>query len=209
MKLLQVELRYGMRKILSHLTTEILPGEFIFLIGPSGSGKTSFIRTLVGELAPISGEVINNNGQNLYQLKPRELTQYRRKIGVVFQDFKLLNNKSVKDNVVFAMEVSGYPDSIIQKRLPEVLTEVGLLSKKEALVQTLSGGEAQRIGIARALIHNPDIIIGDEPTGNLDPENAKEIMMIFERLHKEGKTIVISTHDSQLVDSMKKRVIEF
>lgn len=153
--------------------------------------------------------MIDNEGRNLYQLKPRELAQYRRKIGVVFQDFKLLDNKSVKDNVIFAMEVSGYPDSIIQKRLPEVLTEVGLLSKKEALVQTLSGGEAQRIGIARALIHNPDIIIGDEPTGNLDPENAKEIMMIFERLHQEGKTIIISTHDSLLVDGMKKRVIEF
>lgn len=107
------------------------------------------------------------------------------------------------------MEVSGYSDQIIRKRLPEVLTEVGLLSKKEALVRTLSGGEAQRIGIARALIHNPDIIIGDEPTGNLDPENAKEIMTIFNRLNRDGKTIIISTHDSQLVDMMQKRVIEF
>ncbi len=128
---------------------------------------------------------------------------------MVFQDFKLLESKTVKENVVFAMEVSGYPDAMIRKRLPEVLTEVGLLSKKEALVQTLSGGEAQRIGIARALIHDPEIIIGDEPTGNLDPDNAREIMTIFNRLHREGRTIIISTHDSQLVDSMKKRVIEF
>lgn len=107
------------------------------------------------------------------------------------------------------MEVSGYPDSIIQKRLPEVLTEVGMLSKREAALKSLSGGEAQRIGIARALIHNPDIIIGDEPTGNLDPENALEIITIFERLHKVWKTIIISTHDSALVDRSKKRVIEF
>lgn len=164
---------------------------------------------MVGELAPTSGTVLDNAGRDLYRLKPRELSQYRRKIGVVFQDFKLLETKTVKENVVFAMEVSGYPDSVIQKRLPEVLTEVGLLSKKESLVQTLSGGEAQRIGIARALIHNPDIIIGDEPTGNLDPDNAREIMTIFERLHREGRTIIISTHDSQLVDSMNKRVIEF
>ncbi len=209
MKLQQVELRYGTRRILSGLNTEILAGEFIFLIGASGSGKTSFIRTLVGELPPTSGEVLDHEGRNLYQLKPKELSQYRRKIGVVFQDFKLLDTKTVKENVVFAMEVSGYPDHVIQKRLPEVLTEVGLLSKKESLVQTLSGGEAQRIGIARALIHNPEIIIGDEPTGNLDPDNARDIMTIFERLHREGRTIIISTHDSQLVDSMKKRVIEF
>lgn len=209
MKLQQVELKYGTRRVLTQLDTEILPGEFIFLIGASGSGKTSFIRTLVGELAPTSGTVTDNAGNNLYAMTSRELSQYRRKIGVVFQDFKLLDTKTVKENVVFAMEVSGYPDSVIQKRLPEVLTEVGLLSKKEALVQTLSGGEAQRIGIARALIHNPEVIIGDEPTGNLDPENAREIMTIFERLHREGRTIIISTHDSQLVDSMKKRVLEF
>jgi cell division transport system ATP-binding protein len=209
MKLQQVELRYGSRKILSELNTEIKPWEFIFLIGSSGSGKTSFIRTLVGELEPTSGIILDDEGRNLYQLKSRELSQYRRKIWVVFQDFKLLETKTVKENVVFAMEVSGYPDSVIQKRLPEVLTEVGLLSKKEALVQTLSGGEAQRIWIARALIHNPDIIIGDEPTGNLDPDNAWEIMAIFERLHQEWKTIIVSTHDSLLVNSMKKRVIEF
>jgi cell division transport system ATP-binding protein len=111
--------------------------------------------------------------------------------------------------VAFAMEVSGYSDSVIERRIPEVLTEVSMLSKKESRITMLSGGEAQRIGIARALIHNPDIIIGDEPTGNLDPDNAAEIMTIFDRLNREGKTIIISTHDSTLVDKMKKRVIEF
>ena len=137
------------------------------------------------------------------------LAGYRRKIGVVFQDFKLLETKTVGENVAFAMEVSGYGDSLIAKRLPEVLTEVGMLAKKNALVTTLSGGEAQRVGIARALIHNPEIIIGDEPTGNLDPANAAEIMIIFSRLHAEGRTIIISTHDNALVDRERRRVIEF
>lgn len=128
---------------------------------------------------------------------------------MVYQDFKLLETKTVGENVAYAMEVSGYSDAVIQKRIPEVLTEVGMLSKKNTLVNSLSGGEAQRVSIARALIHNPDFLIGDEPTGNLDPGNATEIMTLFSRLNKEGKTIILSTHDSVLVNSMRKRVLEF
>jgi cell division transport system ATP-binding protein len=204
-----VELCYGARKILSNIHLSIDSWEFIFLIGASGSGKTSFIKSLVWELPPTKGSILINSGESLYQLSRSGLAGYRRKIGVVFQDFKLLETKTVGENVAFAMEVSGYCDSLIAKRLPEVLTEVGMLSKKNALVTTLSWGEAQRVGIARALIHNPEIIIGDEPTGNLDPANAAEIMTIFRRLHAEGRTIIISTHDSALVDRERQRVIEF
>jgi cell division transport system ATP-binding protein len=209
MQIQNIDLRYGNRRVLSNVSLTIQPGEFIFLIGASWSGKTSFIRALVGELPPSSGKIITDSGEDLYTLGRTGLSLYRRKIGVVFQDFKLLESKTVKQNVAFAMEVSGYSDSVIERRIPEVLTEVSMLSKKESRITMLSGGEAQRIGIARALIHNPDIIIGDEPTGNLDPDNAAEIMTIFDRLNREGKTIIISTHDSTLVDKMKKRVIEF
>lgn len=209
MQFQDLEIRYGNRKILSDLNLSIEPGDFVFVIGPSGSGKTSFIRTLVGELAPKKGKVITDDGKDLYTMSAKDLSLFRRKIGVVFQDFKLLESRTVRENVAFAMEVSGYPDKLIERRIPEVLTDVNMLSKRDSFIPNLSGGEAQRIGIARALIHNPDIIIGDEPTGNLDPENAKEIMHIFERLNREGKTIIISTHDSSLVDQMKKRVIAF
>lgn len=204
-----IEIRYGNRKILSDLNIFIKPGDFVFVIGASGSGKTSFIRTLVGELAPKKGRVLTDEGKDLYGMSAKDLALFRRRIGVVFQDFKLLESRTVKENVAFAMEVSGYPDRLIERRIPEVLTEVGMLSKKDSFIPALSGGEAQRIGIARALIHNPDIIIGDEPTGNLDPDNAKEIMHIFDRLNREGKTIIISTHDSTIVDHMRKRVIAF
>jgi cell division transport system ATP-binding protein len=209
MQFTSVELRYGARKILSEIDLTIGRGEFVFLIGASGSGKTSFIKSLVGELAPTKGTITTDSLENLYAMSRSALAGYRRKIGVVFQDFKLLETKTVAENVAFAMEVSGYSDALIAKRLPEVLTEVGMLSKKNALVTTLSGGEAQRVGIARALIHNPEIIIGDEPTGNLDPVNAAEIMVIFGRLHAEGRTIIISTHDSALVDRERQRVVEF
>ncbi len=185
MQLQNIELRYANRRVLSEINLSIKPGEFVFLIGASGSGKTSFIRSIVGELTPTKGTIITDSGEDLYKMSRTELALYRRKIGVVFQDFKLLDSKTVKQNVAFAMEVSGYSDRVIEKRIPEVLTEVSMLSKRESLITMLSGGEAQRIGIARALIHNPDIIIGDEPTGNLDPDNASEIMTIFERLNRE------------------------
>ncbi len=209
MELQNIEIRYTNRTILSGVNCTIKKGEFVFLIGASGSGKTSFIRSIIWELSPFSWTVITDTNQDLYKLSQKDLAVYRRKIWVVFQDFKLLDSRTVRENVAFAMEVSGYSDRVIMERIPEVLTEVWLLHKMNTPIPTLSGWEAQRVWIARALIHHPDILIGDEPTGNLDPETAKEIMGIFDRLNKEGRTVIISSHDASIVDSMKKRLIEF
>jgi len=151
-----------------------------------------------------------DNGGFLYKnLTEKLLLTYRKNIGVIYQDYKLLESKSVYENVAFAMEVCGYGDAYIAKKVPEALEQVGLLIKKDTFVYELSGGEKQRVSIARALVNEPNIIIGDEPTGNLDPQTAEEIMRIFEELNKDGKTIIIATHDKHIVDSMKKRVIAF
>jgi cell division transport system ATP-binding protein len=146
---------------------------------------------------------------NIYDFSSKELTKYRRSIGIIFQDYKLLKSKTVKENVAFAMEVCGYSDKQIAQRVPEVLSQVWLLNKKDNFIDTLSGWEAQRIAVARALIHNPDIIIWDEPTGNLDPHNADEIMAILQELNRWWKTIIIATHDDKIVNKLKKRVITF
>jgi cell division transport system ATP-binding protein len=209
MRFTKVHLAYGERSILRDLELEIQAGEFVFLIGTSGSGKTSFIRSLIGTLKPRSWHVYDHAGRDIYSLSSDDLLSYRRNIGVIFQDFKLLSRKTVKENVAFAMEVSGYDNDTIHRRVPEVLAEVWLLLKKDKFIESLSWGEFQRTAIARALIHHPDIIIGDEPTGNLDPKNAEEVINLLKKLNKEGKTIIISTHDDRLVDSMHKRVIAF
>ena len=148
-------------------------------------------------------------GRTISDFSPRELLKYRRSMGVIFQDFKLLPRKTVRENVAFAMEVCGYTQKDITKQVPEVLAQVGLLQKKEKFIETLSGGEVQRTCIARALIHHPQIIIGDEPTGNLDRKNAEEVIYLLNELNKEGKTIIVATHDEHLVNAMKKRVIAF
>jgi cell division transport system ATP-binding protein len=205
----KVHIAYGERTILKDLDLTIQKWEFVFLIGSSGSGKTTFIKSMIGALAPKSGHIYDHHGRDIYTLSGGELLSYRRSIGVIFQDFKLLSRKTVKENVAFAMEVSGYDNATIHRRVPEVLAEVGLLLKKDKFIESLSGWELQRTAIARALIHHPDIIIGDEPTGNLDPKNAEEVIALLEKLNKEGKTIVISTHDDRLVNSMWKRVIAF
>lgn len=204
-----VTIAYGERSILRDVNLTIRPGEFIFLIGASGSGKTSFIRSLLWAIKPKTGAILDDYGHDISQFSPRELLRYRRNMGVIFQDFKLLPRKTVRENVAFAMEVCGYSQRDITKRVPEVLSQVGLLQKKEKFVETLSWGEVQRTCIARALIHHPGIIVGDEPTGNLDRKNAEEIIYLLSELNREGKTIIMATHDEHLVNAMKKRVIAF
>lgn len=209
MKIEHLSVSYDDTLILKNINVDIPQGDFIFLIGGSGSGKTSFIRTIIGELPPKKWSIYNNSGHDIYTLGKNELLKYRRTLGVIFQDFKLLPKKTIAENVQFAMEVCGYTDDAIKMRVPEVLREVWLYEKRNAFIETLSGWEIQRTSIARALIHNPDIIIGDEPTGNLDPKNAEEVIKLLQKLHKEGKTIIIATHDDRLVDTLKKRVIAF
>ncbi|MDA9129351.1 ATP-binding cassette domain-containing protein [Candidatus Gracilibacteria bacterium] len=210
MKIDQLTLSFKNKIVLRDINLEIKSGEFVFMIGYSGSGKTTLIRSLIGDFRPERGDIVLDNGGFLYKnLTERLLLDYRKSIGVIFQDYKLMESKTVYENVAFAMEVSGYKNKHIEKRVPQALEQVGLLIKKDTFVQELSGGEKQRVSIARALVHDPSIIIGDEPTGNLDPETAAGIMEIFEDLNKDGKTIIIATHDKNIVNHMKKRVVTF
>lgn len=205
----QAHIAYGDKTILKDMNFTIHPWEFVFFIGTSWSGKTSVIKSMIWSLPLKSWMLYDHAWNNIYSLSSSELLSFRRTIGVIFQDFKLLPRKTVKENVAFAMEVSGYDSSTIHKRVPEVLSQVWLLLKKDKFIESLSWGELQRTAIARALIHNPDMIIGDEPTGNLDPKNAEDVINILLKLHEQGKTIVISTHDDRLVNALKKRVIAF
>jgi len=210
MKVDNLTLSFGNKIVLNKVTLNIDPGEFVFIIGHSGSGKTSLIRSIIGDFPPTSGDIVFENGTVLYwNISESLLRQYRRKIGVIFQDYKLLESKTVYENVAFAMEVCNYSEKEIASRVPEVLEQVGLLIKKDQFVGELSGGEKQRISIARALVHDPDTIIGDEPTGNLDPKTALNIMDIFVELNRIGKTVIIATHDKHIVDSYAKRVVTF
>ncbi|PID84336.1 hypothetical protein CSB09_01560 [Candidatus Gracilibacteria bacterium] len=209
MKFNSLSIAYNKRNILKDISLEIKPGEFVFFIGASGSGKTSLINAMLGFKKIHKGSIVDDNGNDIGKMGTRKMLQYRRKMGVIFQDFKLLAKKTVYENVAFAMEVCGYSQKEIQKRIPEVLSQVGLLSKKDKFIETLSGGEVQRTGIARALIHHPNIIIGDEPTGNLDKHNALEVMYLLDTLNQQGKTIIIATHDETIVNIMQKRVIAF
>lgn len=210
MKIDKLTLSFKNKVVLRDITLDIEPGEFVFFIGYSGSGKTTLIRSLIWDFRPERGDIVLNNGGFLYKnLTEKLLLDYRKSIWVIFQDYKLMESKSVYENVAFAMEVSGYKDAQIQKKVPQALEQVGLLIKKDTYVQELSGWEKQRVSIARALVHDPEIIIGDEPTWNLDPITAAEIMEIFADLNKDGKTIIIATHDKNIVNLMKKRVITF
>lgn len=210
MRIDNVTLAFGNKIVLKEVDIDIKPGEFVFFIGESGSGKTSLIRALIGDLKPLYGDIVLDNGSLLYRnFNDDVLLSYRRSIGVIFQDYKLLESKKVYENVAFAMEVCGYKDHFIKKKVPDTLKQVGLLVKKDKFVYELSGGEKQRVAIARALVHDPKVIIGDEPTGNLDPVTSKEIIDIFQDLNKEGKTIILATHDQNIVNSLKKRVIVF
>jgi len=191
---------------LSNVTVDIPKGDFVFIVGPSGAGKSTFIKLIFREEVPTEGEIIVN-GRNVGDLEPSEVPYLRRNLGIIFQDYRLLPNKTVYENVAFAMQVVEASRRDIKKRVIHVLDLVGLRHKGKSLPGELSGGEQQRIAIARAIVNNPVIVIADEPTGNLDPETSWEIMNIFERINKDGTTIVMATHDKNIVDAMKKRVI--
>jgi len=210
MKIDNLTLAFWNKIVLKDVNITINSWEFVFFIGHSGSGKTSLIRSIIWDFKPISWDIILDNWMSLYKnFSEKVLDEYRRNIWVIFQDYKLLESKKVYENVAFAMEVCGYKDKEIEKKVPEVLSQVWLLVKKDKFVQELSGWEKQRVSIARALVRDPDIIIWDEPTWNLDPETAKWIMDIFENLNKSWKTVIIASHDKNIVNRMKKRVISF
>ncbi|WP_043672747.1 cell division ATP-binding protein FtsE [Clavibacter michiganensis] len=195
------------RPALSSVDLEILRGEFVFLVGASGSGKSSFLRLVLKEDRPTQG-TIHVLGQQLNQLSSRKVPYYRRSLGVVFQDFRLLPNKSVFDNVAFTLQVIGKSRGFIQEAVPDVLNMVGLKGKEQRLPHELSGGEQQRVAIARAVVNKPAVLLADEPTGNLDPLTSAGIMQVLERINANGTTVIMATHDSGIVDQMQKRVIE-
>ena len=192
---------------LYHVNVTINEGEFVFLVGPSGSGKTTITKLLTGEIQPTEGSIIVN-GFDMGQLKKNKVPKMRRTIGVVFQDFRLIPHMNVYDNVAFAMRVVGAPEKNIQERVPQMLELVGLEGNEKRFPEEMSGGEQQRIGIARALVNNPRMIIADEPTGNLDPVRSLELMLILEKINNEmGTTILVVTHEKELVNAFSKRVI--
>ncbi len=189
-----------------HINLHVDKGEFVFIVGSSGSGKSTLIKLLMKELDATSGHV-QVLGNDLSVMKQRQVAKYRRKIGVVFQDFRLLQDRNVYENVAFAQRVIGRPTRVIRKRVPEVLTIVGLADKYKSRPKELSGGEQQRVALARALVNRPDILLADEPTGNLDPQNASEIMKLLKEINDGGTTVIVVTHNKEIVNSMKKRVV--
>jgi len=180
--------------------------DFVYLVGPSGAGKSTFMKLIYREEVPTKGQ-ISVNGFNIGKLKPRKIPYVRRNIGVIFQDFRLLPKMSVYENIAFAMEVIEAPKKVIRKRAMEVIELVGLKGKHNSLPSQLSGGEQQRVAIARAIINNPSVIVADEPTGNLDPETSWGIMNLLEEINFRGATIVMATHNREIVNSLRKRVI--
>lgn len=181
-------------------------GEFVFIVGDNGSGKTTLIKLLLHELLPTSGEIYVN-GQDITRLKSRQIPIYRRNLGVVFQDFRLLKDRNVYENVAFAQRIIQVPGRLIKKNVPNVLSLVGLAGKYKAKPKQLSGGEQQRVAIARALINRPPILLADEPTGNLDPKISWEIMKLLEQINQKGTTVIVVTHNKEIVNEMQKRVI--
>ena len=192
---------------LAEVNLQIDRGEFVFLVGSSGSGKSSLLRLMLREEKPDSGDLFVL-GENLRTLPQRRVASYRRKLGVVFQDFRLLPNKTVYQNIAFALQVIGKSRAFIETSVPDVLRLVGLEDKSSSLPSALSGGEQQRVAIARALVNRPELLLADEPSGNLDPDNSKEIMGLLSRINLSGTTIVMATHDRGIVDQMLRRVVE-
>jgi cell division transport system ATP-binding protein len=191
---------------LSGASFMIEKGEFVFLVGPSGSGKSTIMRLLLKELEPTSGRIIVG-GRELGRLKNSKVPMLRRNIGCVFQDFKLLHNRSASENIAYALKVQGESSRAIRQKVPEVLALVGLSGKSNQLPDELSGGEQQRVSIARAFVNHPPLLICDEPTGNLDPDTSVGIMQLLYRINRTGTTVVMATHDREMVDKMRKRVI--
>ncbi len=195
------------RPALGGITTEIERGEFVFLVGASGSGKSTFIRLVLREERATSGTVYVA-GRNVARLPSWRVPRLRQGIGVVFQDFRLLPNKTVYGNVAFAMQVLGRSRAQIQQTVPEVLRTVGLDGKEKRMPHELSGGEQQRVAIARAIVNDPEILLADEPTGNLDPTTSQGIMDVLDRINQNGTTVVMATHDHEIVNQMQRRVVE-
>ncbi|AYJ49311.1 cell division ATP-binding protein FtsE [Rhodococcus sp. P1Y] len=195
------------RPALDNVTVSVEKGDFVFLIGPSGSGKSTFMRLLLKEETPTSGD-IHVADFHVNRLSSRRVPKLRQSMGCVFQDFRLLQQKTVVENVAFALEVIGKPRSMIKRTVPEVLDLVGLGGKSDRLPTELSGGEQQRVAIARAFVNRPLVLLADEPTGNLDPDTSQDIMMLLERINRTGTTVLMATHDNHIVDSMRRRVIE-
>jgi cell division transport system ATP-binding protein len=192
---------------LRNVSADVQKGEFVFLVGPSGSGKSTFLRLLLREEVPSDGRIVVA-GRDISRMSHWKVPQLRRNIGTIFQDFKLLPTKTVYENVAFAMEVIGRPRNIIRAQVPQVLDLVGLAKKSGRFPNELSGGEQQRVSIARAFVNRPLIILADEPTGNLDPATTVGIMRILDRINRTGTTIVMATHDQRIVDAMRRRVVE-
>ena len=191
---------------LNGVTLSIGRGEFVFIVGDSGSGKSTLIKLLLRELTATSGNVFVL-GHDLGRLRHRQIPKFRRNLGVVFQDFRLLNDRNVYENVAFAQRIVETPGSEIRRNVPAILATVGLAGKYKAKTTQLSGGEQQRVALARALINNPSILLADEPTGNLDPKNSWEIMKLLEEINESGTTIVVVTHNREIVNAMRKRVV--
>lgn len=194
-------------KALIDVTMRVKKGEFVFLVGPSGAGKSTLTKLLYREEVPSRGQIILD-GKNVVRMRPREIPYLRRKIGMVFQDFRLLPQKTVAENVAFALEVTGASNREIKRVVPAVLSMVGLTEKADNFPGQLSGGEQQRVCVARAIVNSPVLLVADEPTGNLDPETSWELMKLFIDINRRGTTIIMATHAWDIVDEMKKRVIE-
>ncbi len=191
---------------LTDVNVAIPAGDFVFLVGPSGAGKSTFIRLLIREQLPTAGRVVVA-GRDVSRMRRRHVPQLRRRIGIVFQDFRLLPNKTVFENVAFALEVTGTAGGIIRRRVPQLLNLVGLQEHEQHLTTQLSGGEQQRVAIARALVHDPAILIADEPTGNLDPVTSWEIIQLLIQINGLGTTVLMATHNQEIVNAMRRRVL--
>lgn len=198
--------QYGERLVLNNINLQIQGGDWIWIMGASGAGKTTLVHALMGAVKLTHGDIFVD-GYNVTRFNRSALQEFRRKLGIVFQDYKLLPKRTAYENIAFAMEVCGYSQNQISKRVPEVLEKVGLSDAKYHFPHMLSGGEKQRVAIARALIHEPKLIIADEPTGNLDPKTGAGIIDLFQKLHVEGATILFATHNSNLVRQVKQRIV--